>query len=214
MKRITLSAIALFFAMSFGFTSQVSAQTILDEIKNVATQVAGGTDTGSAISTVLNNVLGSSSISEKDLIGTWKYSSSGCAFSSENLLAKAGGVYAAQKIQNKLNPSFKKVGITSKNTQFVFNSDKTFTANLRGHQFSGTYTYDSKNNKLKLQGLLLSTTCYVTKNGSNLGFLFDSSKLLSLVRTAGALSGNSTLSAISTLAKSYNGCKMGFMMCK
>jgi hypothetical protein len=214
MKRFSFVMIATFCAMNLGFVGQTSAQSILDQIKNVATEVATNSDSGSTVSTILNNVIGSSKIAEKDLVGTWRYSSSSCAFSSENLLAKAGGAYAAQRIQNKLNPSFQKLGINSNNTQFVFNNDKTFTANMYGHKFTGTYTYDANKGKLKLQGLLLSTTCYVTKSGSNMNFLFDSSKLLTLMQTVSRFSGNSTLSTIGSLAKNYNGCKMGFMMRK
>lgn len=68
--------------------------------------LGGGTTTGSSstgssiINGILNNVIGSATFSQADLCAhTWKYSKPGCAFTSENLLAKAGGEIAASKIE-------------------------------------------------------------------------------------------------------------------
>ena len=67
--------------------------------------LGGGTTTGSSIiSGILNNVIGSATFSQADLCAhTWKYSKPGCAFTSENLLAKAGGEIAASKIEEDLS---------------------------------------------------------------------------------------------------------------
>ena len=52
------------------------------------------------INGILNNVIGSGTFSKQDLCAhTWKYSKPGCAFISENLLAKAGGEIAANKVE-------------------------------------------------------------------------------------------------------------------
>ncbi len=53
---------------------------------------------------------------------TWKYNKPGCAFTSENLLAKAGGDIAANKIESELSTYYTKAGFTSSNTYFKFNS--------------------------------------------------------------------------------------------
>lgn len=75
---------------------------------------------GSIISGLLNNVIGSGTFSKADLCAhTWKYSKPGCAFTSENLLAKAGGEIAANKVEEKLSTYYKKFGFNSSNTQLL-----------------------------------------------------------------------------------------------
>ena len=47
---------------------------------------------GSIVGSILDNVIGSTTFKKADICAhTWKYKSPGCAFTSENLLAKAGG---------------------------------------------------------------------------------------------------------------------------
>ena len=50
---------------------------------------------------VLSSVLGIDRITQKNLIGTWKYKGPGCAFTSENTLAKAGGEIAATQVKER-----------------------------------------------------------------------------------------------------------------
>ena len=87
---------------------------------------------GSIINGILNNVIGSGTFKQADLCHTWKYSKPGCAFTSENLLAKAGGEIAASKVENKLEGYYKKFGFSSSNTYFTFNTDGTFSAKIDG----------------------------------------------------------------------------------
>ena len=59
---------------------------------------------GSIVGSILDNVIGSTTFKKADLCAyTWKYKSPGCAFTSENLLAKAGGEIAAKKVEEKLS---------------------------------------------------------------------------------------------------------------
>lgn len=90
--------------------------------------------TGSSIiSGILNNVIGSATFSQADLCAhTWKYSKPGCAFTSENLLAKAGGEIAASKIEEDLSKYYSKFGFSKSNTYFTFNTNGTFTAKIDG----------------------------------------------------------------------------------
>jgi hypothetical protein len=215
MKNFRFVAITCVCAMMMllCYSAPASSQSVLDDLKNIATEAAKSATNGT-LSNVLNNVIGSTTVTEKDLIGTWKYSSSSCAFQSENLLAKAGGEYAAQRIENKLNPTFSRLGISGKNTSFTLNSDKSFSANIAGRNTTGTYTFNASQQKIYFQGLLLNYSCYVTKTGSNLNFLFESSKLLSLVQTMSKFTKNTTLSTIGALAKNYKGAKLGFMLKK
>ena len=180
-------------------------------------QAANGTttNTGAAVGNILQSVLGGTSkMTQSGLIGTWTYSKPGCAFTSEQLLAQAGGEIVASEIKTKLQPSFQKVGISSNNTQVTFNQDGTFTAKVAGKNWSGKYTFDESQSKITMSGILINVNCYAKRNVDGIGLLFESSKLLSLLQTMSALSGNQTLQTIGELSKSYDGLRMGFDMKK
>lgn len=169
----------------------------------------------SIINGILNNVIGSGTFSKQDLCAhTWKYSKPGCAFTSENLLAKAGGEIAANKVEEKLGEYYSKFGFSGSNTYFTFNTDGTFTSKIDGKSWQGNYTFDEKTHAIQLKGLLLSMSGYATKTTNGISLLFDQKKLLNLIKTMGALKGSSTLSAIGTIANNYDGMRVGFEMSK
>ena len=169
----------------------------------------------SIINGILNNVIGSGTFSKQDLCAhTWKYSKPGCAFTSENLLAKAGGEIAANKVEEKLSEYYSKFGFSGSNTYFTFNTDGTFTSKIDGKSWKGNYTFDEKTHAIQLKGLLLSMSGYATKTTNGISLLFDQKKLLNLIKTIGSLKGNSTLSALGTIANNYDGMRVGFEMNK
>ena len=169
----------------------------------------------SIINGILNNVIGSGTFSQQDLCAhTWKYSKPGCAFTSENLLAKAGGEIAANKVEEKLSEYYSKFGFSGSNTYFTFNTDGTFTSKIDGKSWQGNYTFDEKTHAIQLKGLILSMSGYATKTTNGISLLFDQKKLLNLIKTIGSLKGNSTLSALGTIANNYDGMRVGFEMTK
>ena len=169
----------------------------------------------SIINGILNNVIGSGTFSKQDLCAhTWKYSKPGCAFTSENLLAKAGGEIAANKVEEKLGEYYSKFGFSGSNTYFTFKTDGTFAAKIDGKSWQGNYTFDEKTHAIQMKGLLLSMSGYATKTTNGISLLFDQKKLLNLIKTIGSLKGNSTLSALGTIANNYDGLRVGFEMTK
>lgn len=192
----------------------VSNGTTGSSTGNVLGSVIGAMSNGEAIGNVLSSVIGLNQLSQSQLIGTWRYNGPGCAFTSDNLLAKAGGEVAATQIEQKLEQQYAKLGFSSSNTYITFNQDGTFASKIGGKSFSGNYTYDAGTGALNLKGLLLSLNGYATRNGSGISVLFESKKLLSLLQTMAALSGNSTLSSIGEISKNYDGARLGFDMKK
>ena len=169
----------------------------------------------SIINGILNNVIGSGTFSKQDLCAhTWKYSKPGCAFTSENLLAKAGGEIAANKVEEKLGEYYSKFGFSGSNTYFTFNTDGTFAAKIDGKSWQGNYTFDEKTHAIQMKGLILSMSGYATKTANGISLLFDQKKLLNLIKTIGSLKGSSTLSALGTIANNYDGLRVGFEMTK
>lgn len=172
--------------------------------------ILGAATDGETISNIIYNVIGLSKLNEQDLYGTWSYESPGCAFTSDKLLAQAGGEVAAKRIEDELQQTYTKLGINGGNTSFTFNQDKTFSANIGGKKISGTYVYNKSDSSIKFKTLLLSTTGYVTRNAKGVSLVFESKKLLSVLQMLASVSGNSTLSTIGDLSKNYDGVRLGF----
>lgn len=179
---------------------------------------AGSSSTGSSIiNGILNNVIGSATFSQADLCAhTWKYSKPGCAFTSENLLAKAGGEIAANKIEEDLSKYYNKFGFSNSNTYFAFKTDGTFAAKIDGKSWNGTYTFDEKTHAIQLKGLLLSASGFATRTTNGISLLFEQKKLLTLVKTLSKLNltGSTTMSAVSSIVDNYDGVRIGFEMTK
>ena len=184
--------------------------------ENSSTTGSSTSKVGSIVGSILDNIIGSTTFKKTDLCAhTWKYKSPGCAFTSENLLAKAGGEVAAKKVEDKLSGYYQKAGFNSSNTYIKFNEDGFFNAKIDGKSWSGTYTFDEKTHAVDLKGrLLLSLSGYATKTTSGISLLFESKKLLTIIQTLTALSGNTTLSTIGEISKNYDGVRVGFDMSK
>lgn len=202
-------------------TSSSTTSNAGSAVAGILGAVLGGNSNSSSsagssiINGILNNVIGSGTFSKQDLCAhTWKYSKPGCAFTSENLLAQAGGEIAANKVEEKLGEYYSKFGFSGSNTYFTFKTDGTFAAKIDGKSWQGNYTFDEKTHAIQMKGLLLSMSGYATKTTNGISLLFDQTKLLNLIKTMGALKGSSTLSAIGTIANNYDGMRVGFEMTK
>ena len=182
-----------------------------DILGSVLGGVLGGLG-GNTVDGLLGLVIGSVKINESDLYGAWYYTEPGCAFTSENLLAKAGGAVAAETCKEKLLPVYNTLGISSNNTQFQFTQDHQFAANVKGIPLSGTYTYDPTNSTLKIKTMLFSSNVYVTRTTHGLAFTFESKNLLKVLQAIAAMSGNSTLQTVGDLSKQFDGVRLGFDM--
>ena len=225
-KKTTSSSTATSSAAASTPTTSTSTSATTNSGYSVGSVVAGvlggllggGTTTGSSIiSGILNNVIGSATFSQADLCAhTWKYSKPGCAFTSENLLAKAGGEIAASKIEEDLSKYYSKFGFSNSNTYFTFKTDGTFAAKIDGKSWNGTYTFDEKTHAIQLKGLLLSASGFATRTANGISLLFEQKKLLTLVKTLSKLNltGSTTMSAVSSIVDNYDGVRIGFEMTK
>ena len=167
---------------------------------------------GGTIANVFSSVIGMDKLTQRGLIGSWSYSGPGCAFTSENLLAKAGGEVAATKIEQELQPYYDKLGLSSSNTRITFNEDQTFSAVIAGKSLSGKYTFDEASAKITMQTLLFSFNCYAKREYGGISLLFESKKLLTVLQTVALMSGNDTAQKIGELSKNYDGVRLGFDM--
>lgn len=175
-------------------------------------QVLGAMTNGTGVVNAISSVIGLDKVKAQNLIATWKYSGPGCAFTSENLLAKAGGEVAAVQIEQKLLPYYQQVKLSENNTYITFNENGTFSSKIAGTPFSGNYTFDEASQKITLKGLLLSVNCYTKKEANGISILFEAKKLLTVLQTMSAMSGNKDLQTIGDLSKNYDGVRVGFDM--
>ena len=175
-------------------------------------QVLGAMTNGTGVVNAISSVIGLDKVKAQNLIATWRYSGPGCAFTSENLLAKAGGEVAAVQIEQKLLPYYQQVKISESNTYITFKEDGTFSSKIAGTPFSGNYTFDEASQKITLKGLLLSVNCYAKKEANGISILFEAKKLLTVLQTMSAMSGNKDLQTIGDLSKNYDGVRVGFDM--
>ncbi|MBR4699116.1 MAG: DUF4923 family protein [Prevotella sp.] len=191
-----------------------SCGTMGDGSGGVLGNIFGPAASGQSLGNILISVIGLDKPSQAELIGTWRYTQPGVAFTSENLLAKAGGEVAAAKIREELNTYYKQFGVSSSNTVIQFNQDNTFTAKILGKTISGNYTYDQQTCQITLKTLLFTMPAYTKRTVNGMSILFESKKLLTVLQTVAAISGNATLQTIGDLSTNYNGVRLGFDMKK
>ncbi len=200
---VKISAFCLLLVAGVVVTSCGGAGTLLQTLGS------GGT-----LANAFTSVIGLDKVTKQGMVGTWHYNSPGCAFTSENLLAKAGGEVAATKIEQEMAPYFQKTGINAQNTVVTFNEDGSFQASIAGKSFSGTWTLDESTAKVTMKGLLLSINCYAKREYGGISLLFESKKLLNVLQIMAAMSGNDTVQKVGDLSKNYDGIRLGFDMKK
>jgi len=207
MKVFRHLAVAAAVVMTTGcvMPGQTSSNGTAGSSGNILGDILGG-----SIGNVITSVIGAQTVTRENLMGSWRYSGPGAAFTSDQLLAKAGGEVAAAKIKEKAAPYYQQLGFSSSNTQITFNQDGTFTSTIAGKSFSGQWTFDDKTYKVTLQGVLLNINCYAKRNVNGVGLLFEAKKLLTIMQTMAALSGNQTIQTVGDLSKSYDGLRLGF----
>lgn len=196
--------------MGNGTAGETGNGSLGDVLGSVLGGVLGTLGSQNTVDGLLGLVIGSIKVQESELYGTWAYTQPTCAFTSENLLAKAGGAVAAENCKEKLVPVYNAVGINSQNTMFQFTQNHEFAAKIKGIPVSGTYTYDPSSGTLQLKTMLFSTNAYITRTTQGLGLTFESKNLLKVLQLAASLSGNSTLQTVGDLSKQYEGVRLGF----
>ena len=211
MKKMMIVAVAALMLQSCGMTnpgvnggSQMGGTTTNNSESSIGSNALGG---------LLDLVVGSVKLSQADIIGTWSYVEPACAFTSENLLAKAGGSVAAKTVNEKLLPVYNSLHISIGNTQLTFNENGQFTGKIGGFPMSGTYTFDAANGLVKMKSLT-TFTAHLTRSTHGMNFTFESKKILTLLQTVSAISGNTSLSTIGDISKQFNGVRLGFAMKK
>ncbi len=200
MKKFKSLTVTFLLLATIGTVISCNTQTL-------ATIFSGGT-----IANVFTSVIGLDKITAQGLVGTWAYNGPGIAFTSEDLLAKAGGEVAATKIEGDIKPYYDKIGLTSTNTYIVFDENNNYAVCLGGKKFTGKYTFDEANAKITLKSLLFDVNCYVKREYGGISILFESKKLLTVLQLLSTFSSDEATRKFGELSKNYDGIRIGFDM--
>lgn len=179
----------------------------------------GGLTNTSSTSGILTNVLGGllgqvllggGGLSASALVGNWQYAGPSAAFTSEQALNSAGGVNAANSLITSLAPSYNSIGITKKNTSFNFGDNNTFSAQVNGIPFSGTYAYNEQTGKIALKTGQHTLNGDVIKTNNGIGLMFDAKQMTAMLQQVGKVSDKAAIEAVGKLARSADGARVGF----
>ena len=195
MTKVRVLLAAAFFCMS---ATSIQAQSIKD-----------------ILSGVISNVVGDKATTESSFKGTWKYNAPACEFESDNLLAKAGGTAAAEKIEKRVAPLLKSVGVNG--IVYTFDGKGNYTSKIKKRVTEGTYKFDSKAKTITFTPTIgMAYTAHVAVQGSTMTLTFEADKLMTTLKTiSNATSKLSTPAAlINTLMNSYSGMRVGFELKK
>ena len=180
---------------------------------------SSNSSTGSVLTNVLgavlsNVLLGGMTLDQSSLVGNWNYSAPSAAFTTEQALTKAGGAAAVSNIASSLASNYSTIGINRSNTSFSFQPGNKFSAKVNGIPFSGTYTYNPQNGEIALKTATETIKGNVTKTEKGMGLMFDSSQMTNILKKEGKVSNAAAVQAVSKLAKSANGARVGFELTK
>ncbi len=207
MKQI-FTMILLGSAMLFA-GQNASAQSLKD--------ILGKVTENSTVTDIVEKVTGIN-LSKGDIKGTWNYTGSAVKLESEDLVKSAAAGVAATQVEKKLDDYLAKIGLKNGAFSFTFNEDNTFTTNVKGKDFKGTYELSEDGTTLTLKyGKNISSkgiTATASIKSSTFELLFQADKLLELIGKLTAATGNATLKTIGTLAGQYDGMKIGLELQK
>lgn len=210
--RTNIIKAATFAAIFTVATPTVNAFDLKDLLSKAGEAVENGT-----VTDMIEGVFSTSDLQVSDLAGVWTSTGSAVSFQSEDFLSKAGGTAAASTIENKINPYFKKYGLTG--AIFTIQTDGAFTLQLKKTTLKGTITKSSDSNfVITFQAFgksnLGNITTYIQKTSSSMDIMFDASKLQSLMTSIASITKMSVAQTVSQMLNSYDGICIGFKLSK
>ena len=169
---------------------------------------------GSVLGSVLGQVLLGGMINQSGILGSWNYTAPSAAFTTQQALTKAGGSATIANMASSLASNYNNIGINSNNTTFSFLAGNKFSAKVNGIPFNGTYAYNPQSGEITLKTATETIKGNVTKTEKGMGLMFDSTQMVNLLQKEGKVSNMAAVQAISKLAKSANGARVGFELTK
>lgn len=177
---------------------------------------ADAQDLKGILSGVAKAVVGDKATTAASLVGTWDYVGPDCQLKGDDVLTNIGGETAGEEVEEKVEAIYNKAGLNT--IQFTFNEDNTCFYTVKGKKVEGTYEFDAeaKTVTIKAGKLGVKVTAHIVTLGSNMSFVFDADKILSVVKTITGVASkiNSSAATINALASKFDGMMIGFELKK
>ena len=204
-KIVTLF-VAAALMLSSCMTTGMGTTSTTNSSNDVLTNVLGA---------VLTNVLfGGSLFDQSSILGSWNYNAPSTAFTTEKTLTNAGGNATVANMNSSLARNYNNIGINRSNTSFSFLAGNKFSAKVNGIPFSGTYVYNPQNGEITLKTSTEAIKGNVIRTQKGMGLMFDSTQMANILQKEGKVSNAAAVQAVSKLAKSADGARVGFELIK
>jgi hypothetical protein len=204
--KIVTFFVAMALMLSSCMTTGMGTTSTTNSSNDVLTNVLGA---------VLTNVLfGGSLFDQSSILGSWNYNAPSTAFTTEKTLTNAGGNAAVANMNSSLARNYNNIGINRSNTSFSFLAGNKFSAKVNGIPFSGTYVYNQQNGEITLKTSTEAIKGNVIRTQKGMGLMFDSTQMANILQKEGKVSNAAAVQAVSKLAKSADGARVGFELTK
>ena len=111
-----------------------SLGSLVNTAKNAASQAVS-----SAKDNVQAALIGTQTVTVKQIVGTWTYQQPALVFESNNLLNQVGAAAFTEKAEKSVAGYLSKFGVKAGSLSITFNDNGHYSATLKGRTISGTY---------------------------------------------------------------------------
>ena len=217
MKKNMLKVALLALGMMVCGNANAQLSNVLKSVAGTAiSKTTGNSTAGDVASDLIGNLLGTSKVSEKSLVGTWSYNQPCVAFESEDVLTTLGSSMVSKKVESTMQKGLTKVGFTSGKVVMTLKEDKTGTIEFNGKNIIVNWAVDGSDLKLTFPIVDKGVTMNAKLTGSELQLAMKADKLLTLLNTITEKTStvNSSLGTLNTLTKNVKGMYMGLKFTK
>lgn len=166
-----------------------------------------------SVFTLTEDVIEQETVAANEMVaGTWQYDKPSVQAQGTSNLGKLTKPLAKSKLCGKLKKAYDKLKIKKRWNSLRLDTDGTWTMNVAGKDISGKYNYNPSQSSITLKWMALHITAQVRRDGKHLHLLFDTDRLLTLLRLISGLSSNDTLKALAFLSENYHDVQVGFQL--
>ena len=216
----------MLFALTVMFVSNSDAQSLKGLFKKVTEKVDQGVEASSDFvdglkSSLTSKSSSSSTLEQKNLVGTWTYQGVACKLETDDMLLALTSDAVAPTLEQAADAQLLKLGAKPGVSSVTFNSDGTCVITVNNYDVPATYSVKD-GNKVTMSFLLgqVNATVDVEYNGSSLKALTQADKLLDIIKKLTAKGGSinseaaNAIKMLSTLVEGYDGLKLGLKLSK
>lgn len=191
--------------------SHLQAQTVMETVDSVKSGLKA-----SSVKDAYEKVNDSFKLkkaSADTLIGTWRYKEPAVYATKGNILLKMAENAVANQVEKLLQSYIDKSNITTENTEFTFHPDGRFDRIIAGREAHGVWLVNGEKLVLGIGNVMTADITTHHEDGE-LMLLIDVDKLLSALKTLGAMKDNKTNKQLIKLTKRIPGLQAGILLVK